>query len=570
MPKGSTTPPGTPFPHLFDSTHPTLPSHHEKTIVQQIIAEKKAHLATLNAKVPRRNSGKKIPRKLRLELETTRYFIKAHQAVIAPWRRLPVELMAEIFVLTLAPMARHEMEDMEVVWDEWMDDREGTLLLGRVCRRWRQIQLSTPNLWSVLSIFIVPGPGTDNVSDQEAEGQLEWVSTWLERSRGTPLHLQIFWDPTSSCKRAVDFVLSIFAGHLHHIAGLCIDGAVTAGAFSLVEANIKTRAAFPPIRAELQAPLLRILGVDLPTGNDWSWVRSVASNAPHLTGLTISDIAVSGWYPMGPSALTSLDLLFSVLIADVLPLIEQIPTLRHLALTLLGPSPTDTKVTTSTSLVRLDLSTDTPETLDAFLSSLRLPALHTMLVRHVYRTPEAWWPQLFPRFFTRSQCALVTLNFLDVEVNEEEIIACLEHKACEGLALLVVVDCEPPADRLLKHLKYVLEEDSVPEPNPDQPVAESGGVFNNKCLRDIRLRNILSTDGLLAELAASRLQIPAQFHARPEPPRDIPTQLMNLRVRFVDGQESHALDSAKLKELQGNFPSFSLGIHAEDEDEDDG
>ncbi|KAJ7366553.1 hypothetical protein DFH08DRAFT_680624, partial [Mycena albidolilacea] len=126
-----------PFSALYETGR--VPSVQETKMIQELLVEKKAYLAHLNSKVPKRRTGKKFPRELRLQLDYTRRFIKFHQALIAPWRRLPVEIMSEIFLFTL------EVDD-DKYWD---DDRWGTLLVCKICSAWRAIALRTPSLWNV-------------------------------------------------------------------------------------------------------------------------------------------------------------------------------------------------------------------------------------------------------------------------------------------------------------------------------------------------------------------------------------------------------------------------------------
>ncbi|KAJ6620742.1 hypothetical protein B0H10DRAFT_1791338, partial [Mycena sp. CBHHK59/15] len=150
-----------------------IPSLQETRAIKEILAEKTAHLARLNSKVPRRRSGKKIPALLRSELDLTHRFIKFHQALIAPWRRLPTEIMAEIFTFTLNPVSVHDVE----FWD---DGRSFVLRLCKICRNWRQIAISTPALWTVLYLHL---PGS--------QSSFDWVSLWLDRSRSLPIYLQV-------------------------------------------------------------------------------------------------------------------------------------------------------------------------------------------------------------------------------------------------------------------------------------------------------------------------------------------------------------------------------------------
>ncbi|KAK0436007.1 hypothetical protein EV421DRAFT_2061428 [Armillaria borealis] len=66
--------------------------------------------------------------------------ITAHQGILSPIRIFPSEILAEIFMQTLDDY--YNVFDME----------RGPWVLGRVCRRWKDISCSCPALWTSLSI----------------------------------------------------------------------------------------------------------------------------------------------------------------------------------------------------------------------------------------------------------------------------------------------------------------------------------------------------------------------------------------------------------------------------------
>ncbi|KAJ6605967.1 hypothetical protein B0H10DRAFT_1749327, partial [Mycena sp. CBHHK59/15] len=65
-------------------------------------------------------------------------FIDAHLALVSGARRLPDDVVQEIFEATIPPM--HAV----------MRGTESPLLLCQICRPWRRIALSTPRLWASL------------------------------------------------------------------------------------------------------------------------------------------------------------------------------------------------------------------------------------------------------------------------------------------------------------------------------------------------------------------------------------------------------------------------------------
>ena len=85
---------------------------------------------------------------LQADQEAIRRQVAVHHALVSPYRRIPAEILSEIFILALP--------------DDWQDrqSRIGTLprilAFAQVCTSWRAVALiMTPQLWTTLSIDIV-------------------------------------------------------------------------------------------------------------------------------------------------------------------------------------------------------------------------------------------------------------------------------------------------------------------------------------------------------------------------------------------------------------------------------
>ncbi|KAH6906506.1 hypothetical protein BKA70DRAFT_1563805 [Coprinopsis sp. MPI-PUGE-AT-0042] len=80
-----------PVPHLLLSNEP--PTDEERIVVEHAVAEIRARIALLDEKLKHR------PRNQLLRWRRARLadFLKAHERVLAPWKRLPFELLMEIF-----------------------------------------------------------------------------------------------------------------------------------------------------------------------------------------------------------------------------------------------------------------------------------------------------------------------------------------------------------------------------------------------------------------------------------------------------------------------------------------
>ncbi|KAJ7128716.1 hypothetical protein C8R44DRAFT_778553 [Mycena epipterygia] len=133
-----------------------------------------SQIATLQASI----------RPLRLERKT----LKAHlDAYIYPVLTLPNEITSEIFFQSLDSSERLP------------SDPSSPLFLGHICRKWREIALSTPSLWSTIEIKII------NTHDSA----LRLLETWLARSRDCCLTVSIFHScpELASAHKFVDAIL---------------------------------------------------------------------------------------------------------------------------------------------------------------------------------------------------------------------------------------------------------------------------------------------------------------------------------------------------------------------------
>ncbi|KAJ7181025.1 hypothetical protein C8R46DRAFT_1187263 [Mycena filopes] len=120
------------------------------------------------------------------ERERVASFAEPHKDLISPFRRLPLDVIQEIFVACL-PTHRNCV----------MSALEAPVLLGRICSAWRIISLGTPQLWARLHIVepsrsLAPwssdsGPAFEGKLAQ----RLETTKIWLGRSGQCPLSISL-------------------------------------------------------------------------------------------------------------------------------------------------------------------------------------------------------------------------------------------------------------------------------------------------------------------------------------------------------------------------------------------
>ncbi|EDR15537.1 uncharacterized protein LACBIDRAFT_302023 [Laccaria bicolor S238N-H82] len=155
------------------------PSASEILDIKNLLTEPLERLSTLDSEIERLES---IICALYDQRSALSEEIEAHRALISPFRRLPLDIMEEIFTHCLPT---HHNAVMSV--------KEAPLLLGRVCSAWRSIALLTPRLWASLHI---PTPTPDSISDSASVRKMatrcEAVRDWILRWGEIPLSISLY------------------------------------------------------------------------------------------------------------------------------------------------------------------------------------------------------------------------------------------------------------------------------------------------------------------------------------------------------------------------------------------
>ncbi|KAJ7762536.1 hypothetical protein B0H16DRAFT_1311583 [Mycena metata] len=165
-----------PFTPQFGTNY--CPRDEEILEIRDLLVEPLSRLKCIHDKI---TDLQKSIDELTKERDDINAYVDAHKALISPVRRLPLDIIQEIFV---ACLPTHRNCVMSAV--------EAPVLLGRVCSSWRAISLNTPRLWCRLHI-VEPAPfGPRSASFEEKLVQrLETTKTWLGRSGNCPLSISL-------------------------------------------------------------------------------------------------------------------------------------------------------------------------------------------------------------------------------------------------------------------------------------------------------------------------------------------------------------------------------------------
>ncbi|KAJ6524734.1 hypothetical protein DFH09DRAFT_1286319 [Mycena vulgaris] len=115
-------------------------------------------------------------------------FIAAHLTMVSPARRLPEDIIRDVFMACL-PSHRNP----------FIISNDSPLLLCQICRDWRRLALSTPRLWAAVHV-VVP----DEPKAQVLAGLLK---DWLSRSGVLPLSISVVFSRV--CTREDDAVATL-------------------------------------------------------------------------------------------------------------------------------------------------------------------------------------------------------------------------------------------------------------------------------------------------------------------------------------------------------------------------
>ncbi|KAJ7080517.1 hypothetical protein C8R44DRAFT_555871, partial [Mycena epipterygia] len=155
-----------------------VPTDSEISAIRHFLVEPAAELTRLDDQID----------ELLVKRASLKAAIDAHRALMSPIKRIPQDVLLEIFFSCL-PTAHNAV----------IDPHEASLLLGNICKHWRSVAYSTPRIWGSLHI---PLPDHGAIPPR----MVLWLNTrlkaWLDRSDKCPLSISLaahtFYGPPDS------------------------------------------------------------------------------------------------------------------------------------------------------------------------------------------------------------------------------------------------------------------------------------------------------------------------------------------------------------------------------------
>ena len=129
--------------HLPPLSHQYVAMSEDEIFVQKSIQQIKSTVESVENEIMRLRRSLTELEEYRGQLYEN---MARHQAILSPIRKLPPEILAEVFL--------HAADDSSVVWPRENGDVEMPLLLGRICSCWRTVTHALPQLWSKIRLDI--------------------------------------------------------------------------------------------------------------------------------------------------------------------------------------------------------------------------------------------------------------------------------------------------------------------------------------------------------------------------------------------------------------------------------
>lgn len=162
-----------PFEHLIGVNY--VPTEQEIGIITQLLVKPYQKLSRMDDGI--RDMENKLS-ELRMHRNRLWSSIHAHRGMISCARRLPDDVLQEVFVRTL-PTSRLP----------GMSSTQAPVVLTHVCRRWRELALANPHLWSGIHVSKLARSGDS--SDEDRARKFAAIGEWISRSRSVPISVSL-------------------------------------------------------------------------------------------------------------------------------------------------------------------------------------------------------------------------------------------------------------------------------------------------------------------------------------------------------------------------------------------
>ncbi|KAJ7364261.1 hypothetical protein DFH08DRAFT_730841 [Mycena albidolilacea] len=371
------------------------------------------------------DGARAVLRGLLTERDQTHETLEAHRALLSPSRRIPPEVLGEIFVHCLPQDA---FIDASVT--------HCPLLLTQISSNWRSVALMTPALWTSLKV---------NLSTTSCLPNLPLIQAWITRSGSCPLSFSIeesiqkdYYEEGMITSAAV---LELYAPHYHRWRTIRLqyqDWRINTGFLKL------------PCDVPPQSLQSLHLARDFWQPTEYDQL-SLMLSAPRLRNCTwVSNTDLGTLHAPFPQ-LTTLFLERPLIAEDFMHILSESAKIELCQFFVLASAASNLAPPASPCVLRHNLrSLDlTADLFGPLFNQLELPSLTHISLRRfdIGPHPAPVWPhQEFMSLLMRSKCLLEQISLRDIDISPDQMIDCLRHTSL-SLEKLILAN-----DRRMQHI----------------------------------------------------------------------------------------------------------------------
>ncbi|KDR67477.1 hypothetical protein GALMADRAFT_258052 [Galerina marginata CBS 339.88] len=257
--------PNPPISHLLRSNIP--PTESEEILIRDAIKQAQTEASRLEELLTQRAANRQSSRAwetvTRHKIGQANRFVRQHKGLVSPMRRLPPEIIQEVF-LWIVP-------GVQQTPSRWRWNVDLPWRIGQVCRSWRVNALAVSSLWTHMPVIQL------KKSNAKTRLQLQYLRELLRRSRVAPLDMYIY---ARSFERDKHPVIDLLCSHAERWETVTVELAPTTLAgfhsikgrlSSLKSLTLQTRPAREtdhPVDLFEVAPSLQTVSVGGPSFSD--------------------------------------------------------------------------------------------------------------------------------------------------------------------------------------------------------------------------------------------------------------------------------------------------------------
>lgn len=354
---------------------------------QETVPDIQTELSNVDNEIARAQA---VLNRLKLERQRLHESLTHSQSLVAPIRSLPAEVLSEVF--------------MAVPRNEPFSISNSPVLFTRVCSQWRDVAISTPQLWDVVN-FIVDG--TLNVKPFT----MEFWKLWLSRSGACPLKIKVDLSRRALPRFSYCPIMDMLLSCSHRWFDACITAPFSLDTFAAVKA---------------QFPILTNLTIASSSFSVSPGSLAMFEAAPRLqTVLLVSPFGFSAQCGLPWMRLQSF--VGDLPIDDCLTILTLCSHLTNCRLQCRRSAHIPTCSLILPNLQELRVSIVDNVVCECLFDSLTCPALNRLRIRPLSRLSFTLPPSTLTSFIARSSCVLQELSLRGISLKDPGLIVFLEE-----------------------------------------------------------------------------------------------------------------------------------------------